>query len=222
MPTMEKGIKDDMQPINDAENLFLEEVRAKKKETASWRSSQKHKRMGKGSIRFASDFMNPKERKEHRRASTVTTTNIFDEILTREQFEGLETFEKKNRMQYWRAKFTIKEIQQAMGISNGDYYKIINILELPKDRSHSKPRTPRKSRVTSEALKQPLEAFIPKPEETPAPVQQVIVNGMHLIFNGTYSPEELQRQLLKYAGLLDGESDEFYIELKLVQKASEK
>lgn len=210
-----------MQPINDAENLFLEEVRAKKKETASWRSSQKHKRMGKGSIRFASDFMNRKEKMEYRRASKVTTTNIFDEILSLEQFNDLETHEKKNRMQFWRSKYTIREIQSGMGIYQKQFYDIINELDLPKDRSHSKPRT-RKASIAAAPQKQPILAVETKPVEMPAPVQQIIVNGMHLVFNGTYSPDELQRQLLKYAGLLDGESDEFYIELKLVQKASDK
>lgn len=207
-----------MQHTNDAENLFLDEIRAKKKETASLRNSQKFKRMGKGSIRFASDFMNSKEKKEHRRAGTVTTTNIFDEILSVEDFDLLETHEKKNRMQYWRSKYTIKEIQTGMGIYQKRFYDIIDSLDLPKDRGHSKPRTPRKARVVAEPQNQQPNIIEYKPVETPAPVQQVIVNGMHLIFNGTYSPEELQRQLLKYAGLLDGESDEFYMELKLVQK----
>lgn len=208
-----------MQHINDAENLFLDEIRAKKKETASLRDSQKFKRMGKGSIRFASDFMNRKEKIEHRRAGTVTTTNIFDELLPMEEFEALEIFEQKNRMQYWRSKYTIKEIQTGMGIYQKKFYDIIDSLDLPKDKGHSKPRTPRKARVAAEAQKQPTIAIESNPVEIPAPVQQIIVNGMHLIFNGTYSPEELQRQLLKYAGLLDGESDEFYIELKLVQKS---
>jgi len=219
-----------MQQTNDAENLFLDEIRAKKKETASLRDSQKHKRMGKGRIRFASDFMNRKEKMEYRRAGTVTTTNIFDEILTMDDFRNLETHEQKNRMQYWRANNTIKQIQTAMGIPNAMFYKIIDELGLPKDRKTAKPRKPREATLKTKPAKaqeqpkwrlEPKQVETPAPiEKTPEPVQEIIVDGMHLVFRGTYTPDELQRQLLKYAGLLDDEKDNFYIELKLVQKTA--
>lgn len=207
-----------MQQLDDAKHLFLEEIKAKKRETASRLNSQKFKRMGKGSIRFPSDFMTRQEKIEHRRAGTVTTTNLYDEILNAETFLELDEHEQRNRMQYLRSKNTIKEIQQGMGITNARFYQIIDELGLPKDRKNSKPRKTRVAKTAPKAQKQPTIAIESVPVQTPPPVQEIIVNGMHLIFNGTYSPEELQRQLLKYAGLLDGEKDEFYMELKLVQK----
>jgi hypothetical protein len=43
---------------------------------------------------------------------------------------------------------------------------------------------------------------------------------MHLVFNGTYQPETIVKQLLKFGALLEDETDDYYIELKLVQKAA--
>jgi hypothetical protein len=203
--------------LNDAENLFLEEIRNKKAETASWKSSQKFKRLGKGNMRFASDFMNRKEKIEHKRAGTVTTSNIYDEFLDLETFKALETHEQRNRLQYLRSKYTIKEIQDGMGIAHKKYYDLIDELGLPKTRAHSKPRT-RKGTTAPKRIEQPTIAMEAPPVMMAPPVQEIMVDGMHLIFNGTYTPEELQRQLLKYAGLLDGENDDFYIEMKMVQK----
>jgi hypothetical protein len=217
---------------NQAALLFQDDIRQKKKEKASLHEATKHKRLGKNSVRFASDLMSRGEKIKHRRASKIMTSNLYDTILPIDEFLDLEKHEQKNRMQYWRLKDKIKEIQTGMGIWNKRYYEILDDLELPRERGkgagagmaatkkRKAPITgvrPEKSFSIIEEAPAPI-----APAPTPAPIQEVIVSGMHLIFNGTHSPEELQRQLLKYATLLDGESDEFYIELKIVQKPKKK
>jgi len=201
----------------EAERCFIEEVREKKK-TASGVHSKTGKRGYVGKMLFPTDFMNRSEKMKYRRAGKITMSNLFDEIITVEEFNNLEVFEQRNRLQYWRDKYTIREIQKGMGIPNNQYYNIIDRLELPRDRvaNGKKKRTATRNaapKVTEPALKAPEPI-----QEVKAPVQEIIVSGMHLIFNGTYTPDEMQRQLLKYATLLDGESDDFYIELKIVQK----
>ena len=56
----------------------------------------------------------------------------------------------------------------------------------------------------------------------PEPVQEILVNGIHLGFNGTYSPEMIQKKLAKFELMLEDETDDFYIELKIVQKRKSK
>lgn len=204
--------------------LFEDDIRQKKKEKASLIKATKHKRLGKNSVRFASDLMSRGEKIRHRRASKIMTSNLYDTILPINEFQELELHERKNRFQYWRLKYKIAEIQKGMGIWNKRYYEIMDELELPRERGRSGAGRIKASSKGEKTIKDksiivdPIIEAPPAPAPVPAPVQEVIVSGMHLIFNGTHSPEELQRQLLKYATLLDGESDEFYIELKIVQK----
>lgn len=212
---------------SEAEKCFLEDIREKKK-AANGVHSKTGKNGYTGKILFPTDLMNRKEKYNHRKGGKIVLSNLFDEVLTLTEFESLETHEMKNRMQYWRNTYTIKEIQTMMGITNKKFYDLIDQLELPKDRSTRKPRKPRtaSTQVKSIAV-EPISKLEFAPEEqivnsvpipTPTPVQEIMVDGLHVIFNGTYSAEKIEKQLTKFMLLLDGEEDEFYIELKLVQK----
>lgn len=202
----------------EAEKCFMDDVREKKK-AASGVHSKTGKRGYVGKMLFPTDIMSRKDKLKYRKAGKITMSNLFDTIITLEEFNSLEPFEQRNRLQYWRDKYTIREIQKGMGIPNNQYYNIIDRLELPRDRVANG----KKKRVASRtAAPKVIEAASIAPQvvqEVKAPPQEIMVSGMHLIFNGTYEPEEVQRQLLKYATILDGESDDFYIELKIVQKS---
>jgi replicative superfamily II helicase len=207
----------------DVEKFFLSDIKEKKQETASLKAALKHKRLGKSSMKFATDLMSKKERKEHMKAGEVVTTNLYDTILTFMEFDRLETYEKKNMLQYWRSKYTIKEIMGAMGIANKKFYEIIDELELPKDRAlmakgkrEGKPRKAPVRKTAPEAAELAIQSSL---ELEPAPVQRIIINGLNLEFNGTYEPEQIIKQLLKFGALLEGETDNYFIELKLMQKA---
>jgi hypothetical protein len=218
-----------MLAISEEHKLFLDDVRDKKR-TASGVHSKTGKRGYVGKMRFPSDIMSRKDKMKHRRAGKVMTTNIFDTILPMDEFKELEVHEKKNRMQYWRANNTIKKIQEEMGISNYDYYLIIDELELPKNRVSSNAGKKRTGNNTNKKAKTPK---APKEEQSVAiqptavapakqqqdVVQEVIVNGLNIIFNGTYSAEKIEKQLTKFMLLLDGEEDDFYVEMKLMQKS---
>jgi hypothetical protein len=212
--------------FSEAERCFLEDVREKKK-AANGVHSKTGKNGYTGKILFPTDIMSRKDKYNHRKAGKVMLSNIFDEILTLDEFNDLETHEKKNRMQYWRNNYTIKEIQIEMGISNKTFYQLIDELELPKDRSTRKPRKPRtaSTKVKTVAItSQSSLEFAPEKElvlstpPPPTPVQEIIVDGLHVVFNGTYTAEKIEKQLTKFMLLLDGEEEEFYVELKLMQK----
>jgi hypothetical protein len=209
------------QPFNEATEVFLSEIHEKKKETALLRLATKGKRLGKKNVLFASDLMSRKEKLKHTKAGTIVTTNLYDNILTIEEFEKLEDYEKRNRLQYLRSKYSAKEIQAAMQTNSKRYYEIIKELDLPKA-----PRTKgsglgkriSKVKTTSGGTKTAAIAIQSSLELAPEPVQEIIVSGLHLTFNGTYSAEHIIKQFLKYGALLEGEEDKYYIELKLVQK----
>jgi hypothetical protein len=216
--------------LTDAEEVFLSDIKEKKKETASRLNSQKHKRLGKSKIRFASDFMSRKEKIKHTKAGEIVTTNLYETILPIDDFLSLETFEQRNRLAYWRTNYSNKEIMNQMGTNNARYYKIVTELGLPQA-----PRTPRsngaeKTKRKATAIKAIAKETTPEPiaqtaiatathiEAPPAPVQELIINGLHLVYNGTFTPDQIVKQLLKFGSLLEGEEDEFYVEIKLMQK----
>jgi hypothetical protein len=211
---------------SEAERLFHNEVREKKK-TASGVHHKTGKNGYVGTMRFPSDIMSRKDKMRYRRSSKVMTSNMYEEILKIEEFEKLETYEKRNRLQYWRNQNTNKEILAGMGISSKRYYEIVAELDLPKaprvDRGGKTEK--RTAKVKKEKPKQESVAIENEPEPKPAPiveppVQEIIVDGLHLVFNGTYKADQIQKQLKKFITLLDEEPDEFYLEFKLMQKAA--
>lgn len=212
-------------PFSEAKLCFLEDVREKKKAALGV-----HSKTGKngytGKILFPTDFMSRKEKYNHRKAGKIMTSNIFDQILTVNEFENLETYEKKNRLAYWRNKFSNKEIMGAMGISNKRYYDIVGELELPKaPRSEAQIRKPnRKAKAVAAigAPQQPNFGLQSELELEPSQVQEIMVNGLHLVYNGTYGSEQILKQLLKFGALLEGEENQFYVEIKMVEKVANK
>jgi hypothetical protein len=86
--------------LDDAENIFEDEVRRLKKEKASLYEATKHKRLGKKNMRFPSDLMSRKEKLEHRRAGKIMSSNLYDKIPLIEEFEKLETHQQRNLKRY--------------------------------------------------------------------------------------------------------------------------
>lgn len=201
--------------LSEAAKLFQNEVREKKKA-----ANGVHHKTGKkgyvGKMLFPTDFMTRSEKMKYRKGGKIVISNMYDEILTVEEFKKLETFEQRNRLQYWRNTFQNKEIMKGMGIGSVQFYEFIKELELPPARRVRKKRagtTPKKIKEITAAIKPEA----PEKEIQPA-VQEIIIDGLHLVFNGTYKAEKIQKQLGKIITLLDDEDDEFYIELKVMQK----
>lgn len=216
-----------MQPYNEAENLFYDEIREKKKETALLKTATQHKRLGAKKVLFATDLMSRKEKLKHTKAGRVMTTNMYENILPIAEFEILEDYEKRNRLQYLRSKYSAKELQTAMGTNSKRYYEIIKELDLPKAPRTKEGQTPQPRKATLKrrepaavAIQSQLELEPQTQPQTqqPEPVQKIIVNGLNLEFNGTFTADQIIKQFLKFGSLLEGEQDQYYIELRLQQK----
>jgi len=218
---------------SEAERLFNDEVRDKKK-TASGVHHKTGKNGYVGKMRFPSDIMSRKEKRKYKGNSKVSISNLYEEIIPVEEFEKLEEYEQRNMLSYWRNTYSNKTITDGMGIWNAKYYRIVADLGLPKAKrvdasSEKKPRkatakTASKEPAIQSAIQSSLmqhEAAPPAPVAAPpAPVvQQIMIEGLHLSFIGTYDAEKIQKQLSKFDLLLEGEEDDFYIEMKIMQKA---
>jgi hypothetical protein len=210
-----------MQPYNGADKIFYDEIREKKKETALLRTATQHRRLGAKKVLFATDLMSRKEKLKHTKAGRGMTTNMYEDILPIAEFEKLEDYEKRNRLQYLRSVKSAKEIQAAMGVNSKRYYEIINELDLPKaprTKAGAEPRkAPLKRKTATVAIQSQLELETQPEPPKPEPVK-IIINGLNLEFNGTFTAEQIIKQFLKFGALLEGEDDKYYIELRLQQK----
>ena len=114
---------------------------------------------------------------------------------------------------------------KGMVIGSVQFYEWVKELDLPRAPRRHKRRagtTPKKIKaitaaITPEATAKEIELAV---QECQPAVQEIIIDGLHLVFNGTYKAEKIQKQLGKIIALLDDENDDFFIELKVMQKAS--
>jgi hypothetical protein len=211
-----------MLQISEIEKMFHDEVRQKKK-TASGVHHKTGRNGYVGTMRFPSDIMSRKEKSKYRKAGKVVTTNIYDEILPIDQFENLERYEQKNRLAYWRNENTLDELLEHMNVSKVKYYSIVKSLGLPpaprKRNKQGKTKTPEKSIAIRE--KQVVQD-VPKVVQEQPKAQEILVDGLNLVFMGTYNAEQIQKQLTKISLLVEDETDEYYFEVRLMQKQSKK
>jgi hypothetical protein len=221
---------------SEAERLFNDEVRDKKK-TASGVHHKTGKNGYVGKMRFPSDIMSRKEKRKYKGNSKVSISNLYEEIIPIEEFEKLEEYEQRNMLAYWRNTYSNKTITDGMGIWNARYYRIVADLGLPKakrvDASTEKKTRKATAKTASKepAIQSAIQSSLMQLEEAPpapvaappAPVvQEIMVEGLHLSFIGTYDAEKIQKQLSKFDLILEGEESDFYIEMKIMQRAAPK
>jgi hypothetical protein len=220
--------------FSEAERVFHEEVRDKKR-TASGVHHKTGKRGYVGTMRFPSDIMSRKDKYNYRKASKVMTTFLYEQVIPIEQFEKEDKETQRKMLLFWRNNYSNKEIMNKMGLNNSKYYDLVGEHDLPKaPRFNSGAPRKRKTATAKAAPKAKQEQMkLDEQKEVQAPamppaqivetaVQEIIVNGLHIVFNGTYKAEQIVKQLTKFQLLLEDEPDEYYLEFKLVQKQKTK
>lgn len=210
-----------MRPWNEAERTFYEDIREKKKA-----ASGVHHKTGKngyvGNMRFPTDIMSRKDKYNYRKAGKIVISNLYENILPIDEFNRLDREEQKQRMLFWRTNYSNVEIRQNMKIANATYYRIVAELELPKAPRGKSARTTIKKPINK--MKEEITPIIETKQipDPPPAVQEMIIEGLHVVFNGTFSAEHIIKQLSKFELILDGEPDQFNIELKITQKPNKK
>lgn len=199
-----------------------------------------YKRTGKGvkhtvrGIRNPADLLKGKEKREYVKASKIMTTNIYDKIIPRAEFDKLELHIQKNMYSYWYLTHGIKAIQEGFGCGGQTVYDYLDKLGIP--RKGKIGRVPRGTSPQADNLRKAREAKALKAQQSqqielittqapvvtaPAPIQAPIVevlNGLNLKYNGIYKAEQIQKILSKLELLVEGEESEFHIEIKITEK----
>lgn len=193
-----------------ARKVFNEEVREKKVI-----ASGVHHRTGKrgyvGKMLFPSDLITGKEKRRYRKCGKVEVHNMYDNLISYEQFLNLNENEQKQHLTAYRERFSNKEIQQEWKIGSNTLYKLVHNLKLPKA-----PRTDRKLKSKRSGSKVPAVQAIVEP--TPVMTQPAVneaYEGFGFVIKGNHSTDKLVKRLEKLSLILSDEESEFYVDIRI-------
>jgi len=176
---------------DDAGEIFNNDIQVKK----SW--GRKHSKTG--GIVTPFDLMKPHEKRKL--IGKVESYNMYENIITKTEFENKTAAEKKTMLTVWRSKYTNAEIMEKLEIGGqGTFAALLKSLGVPnKTRGGNR-------RGTTNKIKTAPAAPIPAAE---------ILGGLNLEYNGVYNSEEINKIFTKLQLLTDGENNSFKLTIQL-------
>lgn len=177
--------------MNDARETFNNDIKEKK----SW--GRKHTKTG--GIVTPFDLMKPHEKRKL--IGKVETYNMYENIITKSEFENKSDAEKKSMLIVWRDKYTNAEIMQKLEIGGqGTFAALLKSLGVPnKSRGGNRKGTTNKIKTAPSA---------------PIPAAEIL-GGLNLEYNGVYTSEEINKIFTKLQLLTDGENNNFKLTIQL-------
>lgn len=196
------------------ERMFLDEVRDKKR-TASGVHSRTGKRGYVGKMKFPSDFLKGKEKRDYLKASKVRVYNMYDEIISYKDFMLLDNEGRKKYLEGWTRLYTVNEIAEAWGITYKNTYNHFKRADINIVKKSPRGRNGGRRKVNTAIV-----------ETTQAPIiEQKIVevvapkhNGFAISYNGEYTAEEVATKLEKIGIILSDEAGQRYkVEISIME-----
>lgn len=200
------------------EKMFNDEVRDKKR-TASGVHHKTGKNGYTGTIRFISELLKGKEKREYRGTGRVRKYNMYDTIMPFTEYLELPTEEQKKILMKYRERHANKDIMQTWKISHNVFYRLVNDLDIPKTKRESPFRSGKKVGTVPNALPVIKEKLEEKQMTMEIIDKKEKENGMTLSLNGTYTADEIVRKLEKFGLILSDEPAQFKIELHIKEMA---
>lgn len=202
----------------NVKKIFEQDIRDKRKAgSGAFHMRGKGVRNGfSGAIRTPYHFMSTKERKQLN--SKVVTYNMYETVITREEFELKDKETQKAMMLKWRELYPNTHVMKEMGITgNATFARIVDDLGLPKKlrRGGRKPGAVNRS-VKAEVATTPVSTaeVVTKQIE---PVK-LIINGLALEYHGTYEATAINKILTKISLLLEDEPNKFEIHISVTER----
>jgi len=166
-----------------------------------------------GALKTPYYYMSNKEKKKL--DGEVKVSNMYETVIPFREFELKDQETKKAMLIRWREIYPNTKIMKEMGLNNTDYYKLIGDLEIPKKPRTGGARPKVKNRTVAVKPKEIIELIAETPKKEAAQIQQLITNGLHVEYNGTYDHETLNKLFTKLQLLIDGEPNKFRISLSM-------
>lgn len=169
-----------------------------------------------GALKTPYYYMSNKEKKKL--DGEVKVSNMYETVIPFKEFELKDQETKKAMLLRWREIYPNTKIMREMNLNNSDYYKLIGDLEIPKKPRGGVRHTKNKNRTSAaktEVIAISAETSKKEAAQIQHQIQQIITNGLHVEYNGTYDHETLNKLFTKLQLLIDGEPNKFRISLSM-------
>ena len=206
--------------MNTYERMFQDEIREKKTIGRGVFS-----RRGKGvkhtlrGIKTPYDYLTTKQKRELN--SEVRSFNMYEKIISQEEFFEKDQETQKILLTKWRDLYDNKTIMSEMGLrGNASFYDLIKELNIPAKQRRSSPTNKRKTKTAVAKIEQPQKEEILSPQSTQiqqTPIQ-LIIDGLHLEYNGIFDASQLIKIFTKLQLLVDDELSNYHLRLTLTEK----
>jgi hypothetical protein len=206
--------------FENIERIFNDDIRDKKRTgNGAFHMRGKGVKHGmNGALKTPYHYMKAKEKRQLN--GEVKVFNMYETILTKEEFFLKDIETQKHMLARWREIYSNTIIKKEMGLHNAGFYNLVEKLGLPKkDRGGARDTKTRKSVVkTTVPMEQPLVEQTQHIEQ-PTIRPQIISNGLHLEYNGEYTADQLSKILTKLQLLTEGEENKFLFSLSITERA---
>lgn len=194
-------------------NIYHDDIYEKKRVASG--ANYQNKR-GKGKMFSPVDLLKGKAKKDYIKNGKVRVFNMYDEIMSYDEFKALGQDGQVTALTALRKKHTNLDIMKAWDVDNYVYYqKLLKPLGIIPNNKKAK-----KEAVTPEAIKtvpapiQEAPAPTATPEAVPAP------SGLSININGSYDAVELVSKLEKLGLILD-DGDTYKVDISIVEVENE-
>jgi hypothetical protein len=199
------------------ERFFAEQIREQKKSA----SGSFHRR-GKGvkhgmNSAFRTPYYFMKEKDKKKLNGEVKVHNMYETILTKEEFDLKDPNLQKLMLTRWREIYSNDLIRKEMGMSNKPFFDLVNRLQIPKKERKNKETNTRKAKVTLPVVDEVRPML--ELDETPTIKPIIITKGLHLEYNNEYTAEQLSKIFTKLQLITDGETNKFHLSISLTERA---
>lgn len=205
-------------------SIFDLEVKEKKAQASQLRAKTNGRRNRKSML--PSDFMTKAQLKEYIKGGEIVVTNLWDNLITLEQYEALSDEKKKQALEHWRKVHSVAKIKEALKMNDYKIYKEFDRLGVfYEKRTQTKKRTAtvKEPKPAAVAIQPEPAAIEPAAETTqPAAAQALQIlpamqSGSTFFLDDIYTAEEAINKLMKYAAFLEGETNKFRIRFEIAE-----
>lgn len=209
--------------MEQIEGLFDLEVREKKR-SKHYAAARKKTgvKSSRGGVLTQYDFLSPEERKKLN--GEVEVYNMYETILTINEFNLKEEDQQKVLMTRWRELYSNKKIAEDMGIPEYKVYEIVKKLGI-KRKIKSGPRKGKTAGKKEKTQLQEIEKIETTPRLGKASAESInlIPRGEQWSYNNVYTGKKLVSHLEKLLILIDGEDEtEFDVSILIAPRYNER
>lgn len=115
---------------SEIEKMIKKEISEKKKISQGVKHRASRKKGFKGKVKTPVDFMSRKEKTKYTKGSSIVSYNIFDKIVTYEEFKLFDDNMKKGLLDEYLYDFSISEIAKAWNVNVRFVYELIHRLNI--------------------------------------------------------------------------------------------